>query len=279
VDCDLLVSPADRVGAQTALRELGYRRISGPPGDGAGYQVEFFLEDRAGLAYTIDLHWRISNVQSFAWLFAFADLASRSVEVPQLGANARRLGDTDALVLALLHRAANNRLVAPGYGDRLIWLYDLHLLVEHLTADQRAQFRRVVAEKHLGAPAWEGLRRCWECFRSPLVASLVAELECSGAANDGSRLVGADGLHGEWLELRAIPTMSGRLRYLVARLLPSAEYMRERYPDSAPQSLLVLHARRWMQRLIISENWANHNANRVSDSVRDCDPSARSRSA
>jgi uncharacterized LabA/DUF88 family protein len=50
----------------------------------------------------------------------------------------------------------------------------------------------------------------------------------------------------EWLELRAIPTFPDRLTYVANRLVPSADYMRERFADDANRALPLLHARRWL---------------------------------
>ncbi len=63
-----------------------------------------------GIAHNIDLHWRISDQQSFAWLFSFAELAAAAVPVPALNRHALRLGNAHALLLCLLHRAEQQPL-------------------------------------------------------------------------------------------------------------------------------------------------------------------------
>ena len=246
-DCDLLVAPLTRETAAHAIRGLGYRRVSGPAGRYVGYQIELRCDDSRGVAHSVDLHWRISNAQSFAWLFAFDELAAASAPVPPLGPNARRLGDAHALIIALLHRVGNNVFVARDFGDRLIWLYDIVLLVEAMSADDLLLFKRLVEDRGVVAMAIEGLARCAEYFRSPRVAALAAELRSSDAARSGARLVRAHGMRREWLELCAIPAPAARLRYLATRLFPSAEYLRERFPGDAERALPILHARRWLE--------------------------------
>lgn len=246
-DCDLLVAPSQREAARRILHDLGYRRIGGPAGKFVGYQYELHRVDPHGVTHNVDLHWRISNAQSFAWLFAFDELAAAAVSVPALGASARRLGDVHALALALLHRAGNNQFMEPGFGDRLIWLYDFHLLVGAMSGDDRARFIRLAESRRIVAIAIDGLQYCADAFRSPPVEALILELERSPDAQSGAAFLRAGKIGREWLELRAIPTFRDRLTYLANRLVPSADYMRERFPDQANRALPLLHARRWLQ--------------------------------
>ena len=248
-DCDLLVVPSARETAARVINDLGYRRVSGPAGHYVGYQLELRLDDPLGVAHTLDLHWRISNAQAFAWLFHFDELATESVPVEALGPNARRLGDRHALALALLHRAGNNVYVEPGFGDRLIWLYDFRVLVDAMTDDELARFVRLTGEKRIAAIAIDGLRRCADCFPSPRLDALVAALEASPGAASGAQHLRAGRLGREWREIRAIPTSGGRLAYLGTRLLPGSDYMHERFPETPGRTLPILHAQRWLERL------------------------------
>lgn len=245
-DTDLLVAPPDRDAALRILRELGYRRVTGPAGTFVGYQAEMTRIDAHGMACSVDLHWRISNAQSFAWLFTFDELAAASRPLDALGPHARRLCDAHALVVALLHRAGNNAFVEPGFGDRLIWLHDFRVLADAMTDDGPARFVRLVGEKRIAALAIEGLRSCAACLPSPRLDALISALESSAAPRSGADLLRAGRLRREWLELKAIPTMRARLSYLAGRALPDAQYMRERFPDAGRRALPLLHARRWL---------------------------------
>ncbi len=243
-DTDLLVAPEMRDTAWQTLQQLGYRRVSGPAGTFVGYQLQAQRVDARGIAHNIDLHWRISDQQSFAWLFSFSELAAAAVPVPGLNREAMRLGNAHALLLGLLHRAGNNLFQSPGYGDRLIWLYDIHLLVGAMSGAERDDFRAMVETKRLGAVALEGLRACAERFPSPPLAALIDALARSPQAQSGAELLKAGRLRREWIEWRAIPGVRARLGYLAARAFPAAEYMRERYPESTATSLPMLYARR-----------------------------------
>lgn len=148
-----------------------------------------------------------------------------------------------------MHRAGNNAFVGQGSGDRLIWLHDFRLLAGAMTDDEASRFVTLVRDKRIAAIALDGLRRCAGVLPSPHLDALIAALESSPLAASGAAFLRAGRLRREWLELRAVPTVRTRLAYLAGRLLPDAEYMRERFPGASGGALPLLHARRWLGRL------------------------------
>jgi len=244
VDTDLLVPREAGEAASGILEAMGYRRALGSAGRFVGYQVALHRDELNGVRHSIDLHWRISDLQSFAWLFSFDELAAAAVPVPKLDPRAVRLGNAHALLLCLLHRAGTNLFQEPGLGDRLIWLYDMKLLSEQMLGPELEDFQRMVEGKRLGAIAIDGLRACARCLGSPRLSKLIGRLEGSPGAAYGEDLLHAGKLRREWIEFRAIPTTRTRLAYLGERLFPTREYMREQYPDAAAHSLPLLYLQR-----------------------------------
>jgi hypothetical protein len=164
--------------------------------------------------------------------------------VPRLHPLALRIGNVDALIVSLLHRASNNRPAGCGFGDRLIWHYDIHLIVEQLSDDEFVLFPQRVEAKRVAAIAIEGLRHCADRFRSPRLELLIERLAHGPVAESGAEFLNAGRLQYEWIEIRAIPGAGARMSYLAQRTFPAPDYMRERYPDAAGHSLPLLHARR-----------------------------------
>jgi len=248
-DTDLLIARDVRDRAIRTLQTLGYLRVGGPAGEFVGYQMQFQRRDSHGLVHNLDLHWRISDAQSFAWLISHTELTQAATAVPALGRFALRLGNVHALLLSLLHRAGTNLFQSPGLGDRLIWLYDTRLLVQAMTEDELDAFRNVVETARVGAIALEGLGHCDERFPAPRLTALIGALGSNPQARAGAELLSAGRLRREWLELLAIPPVVPRLAYLAERAFPSGEYMRERYAEASARSLAFLHSRRWLEGL------------------------------
>jgi hypothetical protein len=243
-DTDLLVRPNERDKARRLLEEMGYQRKCGPAGTFVGYQLELHRTDRLGVRHNIDLHWRISNAQSFAWLFSFDELAASAVPAPRLHPLAVRVGNVHALALNLLHRAGNNCFLEAGSGDCLIWHYDVRLLIEQMEDAALEEFRRLVRTKRIGAIVIDGLRHCAERFGSPRLDRLIDRLVQDPLADSGAQLITAGRLQREWLECRAIPRLRDRLSYLAERAFPTHAYMRDRFPGAYARPLPLLYVER-----------------------------------
>jgi len=162
-DTDLLI-PRDRVEAtRNVLVELGFaERITS--GDEHGVrQATFSRLDAYGLEHAYDVHWDITNSALFAETLRFDELRARAVDVPKIGALA--LSHVDALLLACIHRVAHHH-----DSDRLIWLFDIALLRDHMSRDEHERFWRLAA----------GRRVTGVCIRS----IELADEWCGRAAHD-----------------------------------------------------------------------------------------------
>jgi hypothetical protein len=142
-DTDLLIAPDARERAERALGALRYTKSEGIEGEFVSYQATWTREVRNGIAHHFDVHWRINNSQLLAKAMAYDELAARAAPLPALGAHARALTPVDALLFACIHLAGhvNAPYVVPNVGqqdgDRLIWLYDMHLLNTKMSEAER----------------------------------------------------------------------------------------------------------------------------------------------
>ncbi|MBN8491247.1 MAG: nucleotidyltransferase family protein [Burkholderiales bacterium] len=242
-DVDLLfASRSDALRAATALRELGYAMP---------YQAGRFQHELAccgeGLP-DLDLHWALTDWPALHHLPGFDTLLAASIPLPGLGANARGLDAAHALLHACVHRASN---LAAGLGDRLKWLYDLHLLAAVL--DRDAEWSRFTAICQLAQVCGivdEGLSASAELFGTEVpeaVAQSLAEARRSESL-DASRL--SDWRYIQKSNFAALEGWNNRLAWLGQRLLPAPGYLRALYgEDQAYPQLLWRRVRRAGSRL------------------------------
>ena len=93
---------------------------------------------RHGSSVDVDLHWRSSNSPALARLMDYEEMQARAVPVPSLGPAAFAPCPVHALLFACIHRAGHEHApmyvdgVAVPVKDRLIWLYDIHLLASKM---------------------------------------------------------------------------------------------------------------------------------------------------
>ena len=234
-DTDMIVEPGRAALVGAVLERMGYTRAPLITGDMVMYQACYSRTDARRVPHTIDLHWRVSNPQIFAQTFDSDELAASAAAVPALGPAARAVGVIHALAIACIHRVAHH-----ADEDRLIWIYDIHLLAEHFTPGDQEEFVSLAAAKQLVAVCADGLALAHQMFGGASTASLLARLAPSKAPIERSavylvrRRRKVDVLVSD---LKALPGWKERCKLVREHLLPPARYMRETYGVRVPALL------------------------------------------
>ena len=242
-DTDVLVPMTAAAAAAAALETAGYERIAGVTGELASSQMLLVHTDARGVRHNVDLHWRLSNAHRYAQAMAYSALWDRAVELPALGDAARAPAPGDALLIACVHRVAHHH-----DEPRLLWLYDIHLLVSAMTREAVASFASLCAERDLMAEARLGLLQARERFETDLPTDLVVDWsdrlssEITPPGSSGSRR------YRVWLsDLRALPDWRQRIQLLREHAFPPAEYMLTRFRTRRRWLLPLLYLVRAMR--------------------------------
>ncbi len=226
-DSDLWISDAERAPLDRALDAAGYTLPVAIDGDLLSHQRSYIRTSTAGLRHCYDVHWRISNHPLVAHgnMFDHRACTARAVAVPQLGPNARALGPADALLLACVHRLAHH-----ADEERLIWLYDVHLLVDAMDARQTELFFDLSGQARLDAVCRDAIEAAAGYFgcRNVLMhnwlrATPVEDGPALGLLKRPRRL---DRFASH---MRSLPGWGLRLRFLWQNTFPSPAYMARRY--------------------------------------------------
>lgn len=144
-DTDLLIGANELDRVRAALAPLHFReRLTS--GDDLGVRQRTFERvDRFGLAHSYDVHLDIANPATVARALTYEEMRARAVEVPRIAAGAMMPSLVDSLLYACIHRIVHHH-----GSDRLMWLYDVHLIASRLSSEEwddlwsRAKERRVV---------------------------------------------------------------------------------------------------------------------------------------
>ena len=206
----------------------------------------------ATVSRTLDVHWKISNLQALADRITHEDVWRNRVGLAAFGASASTAGDAHALLLALVHRAGHH----PG-SRNLLWIYDLHRLATGLSAAGMGQVHDIAAARGLSSIAADGLMLARDTFGTVGVEPLVEALRAATPRRPEAIVV-----QGPWtlarllrLNLAALPGWRARARLLREHLLPSPSYMRARYRVTSDLLLPSLYvwrvlagAPKWLRR-------------------------------
>ncbi|MGH8221655.1 MAG: nucleotidyltransferase family protein [Woeseiaceae bacterium] len=246
-DTDLLVRQAERERLFALLESQGYLRGDGTGAELASAEASFWKD---GSPLVLDVHWRIRSSPLLARVLEFDELEAQAVPLPALGPHARAPGPVDAVLLAAIHRASHYQ--SPFYvdgvahrGDRLIWLYDLHLLAPALTEAQAAELARRAAEHRVAGLCLDALRSTGDAFGTLLPRALLEELEHAASRREPSMVFLRGGRRALLLaELGALPRWRERWQLLREHAFPPGDYILRKYETRKRWLLPALYVRR-----------------------------------
>lgn len=243
VGCDVDLLVPDLAAAETAVDRLQARdfvlQTSVRPMQTAGYETALDKKGRHGFA--VDLHWRIANRAQLAKALTFDELWVASIPLPDLHPAARGLGSLHALLHALLHRVTN---FPSGDHDRLIWLFDIHLLAKSLDAAQWQSFLALCVERRIAAPCLDGLEASQLAFATVIPQAALESLRAAAAQEHWQLGSALDQAAMDRAHLAALPWRD-KMGWLRRKLFPSPEFMRYRYDARGPAKLFGAYIKRW----------------------------------
>ncbi len=240
-DVDILVDGESQAEFAVSILQLaGYKLTAPPVRSVAGFETALQRTMASGMTHHIDLHWRFMNHAGLAQGFPFGELWGNSIRIERLGDGARGLNCVYAMVHALLHRVTNFPL---GTQDRLIWLYDIHLLTAAFNDADWRDLSRICSEKSILQPCLDGLHACRDAFGTDISVHAGSAL-AEQTMGESRRLGGIDQGMLDRAHLAALPWLE-KVGWVRHKFFPSPEFMRYRYGVSGIAGLSLAYVRRW----------------------------------
>ena len=140
----------------------------------------------------------------------FDECRQTSQAVPALGSNARTLSITGLLLHACIHRIAHGRNTE---HNRLIWLYDIHLLVQAMSESEVSEFRARAIERKVGAVCADALEVSHDLFNTALPPDLVAQLKSNARKEPSAKLIHASKLRWAWEDMQALDNIQQKIAF------------------------------------------------------------------
>ncbi len=225
-DIDLLFDDTDIVAARQLLTGLGYQcqPLVTPLEQSVFLTTQFSCVRHVDGQPTrvIDAHWRISNSLLFASMFRFEELYRTAAPISLLTEAVQAPDPVHCLLIACLHR------VTESHKDRLIWIYDIHLLLQRSNAKQIAQAAAIAVDRGLACVLLDGLVAARDGFGTivdPALLQMLIEAK-SNNSEPAERMLHADGMLARRLaELSAVRGWRQRLRMIWVSLFPPKSYL------------------------------------------------------
>jgi hypothetical protein len=157
-----------------------------------------------------DIHWKLSNRVMFRATLPFKDCFENRQPVAALGDNAFALSNTDLLLHACIHRIAHGRNTE---RDRLLWLYDIHLLVEAMGDGELEGFKNKAGERLVGVLCADAIEVAQELFGTELPEGFLQDLNVNRKNEPSAELIHSSKLRWAWADLRALPGVSKKIAF------------------------------------------------------------------
>lgn len=237
-DTDFIIHPNERVKLHEVLIALGFKIENQTTVEFISHTANYTLEVEGGGTHTLDVHWRVSNRHLLSKLFSYEELRNKAIPLPNLCPEAIGAEPVHALILACMHRAGHKQSayyvngIAHYSGDRMIWLYDIHLLATSLTKSQWQEFLNLAREKGLRATCLESLELARARFHTTYPQFVISELQKAIGRERASKYLNASRLQQHWLDLLAIDGLANQFRFIRELIFPPASYMRSLYPQA-----------------------------------------------
>ncbi|MCF6354603.1 MAG: nucleotidyltransferase family protein [Candidatus Polarisedimenticolaceae bacterium] len=243
-DTDLLFPIAEKENTCHILTALGYQFPNAVSGNFVRLQATCIKKEKNGFIHQLDLHWKISNLPYFASLLRYENLIKNALSVPELGPNAYTLALADALLFACLHRTGH---IADGEGNRLIWLYDIHLLCEALTPNELEYFIGQAHTHRITALCLDALEQTQLRFHTKLSDATLSQLkDYSSQPEPSARYLQGSRIAQLKCNLILLPTIMDKLAYIGEILFPSQSYMLAKYKARNRLLLPLLYLHRFI---------------------------------
>ncbi|MCI5223899.1 MAG: hypothetical protein D3924_14805 [Candidatus Electrothrix sp. AR4] len=244
-DTDLLIPDSARKKTVALMERLGYQGLHEAEVDYINAQMSYSKRVAQGVFCSYDIHWQVSNCnRQFSRDFVDGRLFEDSQAIPALGEHARTLSKVDALIFSCFHRAGH----FAHHGDRLIWLYDMHLFCQALSEQEAKVFSDRTKKLNIVtvcADAFVATRFWFKTEPPPALEALFLE---GGKQESSALLLRTGRLDGikqhALLELQGLSTWLERLNFLLQNAFPPTEYMLWRYNRKNKRALPWLYLKR-----------------------------------
>jgi len=237
-DTDLFIDIREIEPVRGALLESGYEVVA------PIYKSHQFMgvaRQKNDAAVIFDVHWRILNAPQFARVISFGEALEHSVPVPGMSA-CRTLGAVDSLLLACMHRKGS----AWHDEGRLIWLYDIHLLVSAMAPEELMLFAGEAVDKNVQDAALDGLQRAKACFHTVVADEILEILKTEAPAGTAHERYRSSNLALLLDDFRSLPEIRAKFGLIRELFFPAPRLLMRKYGRKSRFWLLWLYMQQFL---------------------------------
>lgn len=243
-DVDILISSTDKIAVLETFKALGYSNPRGWEPQAIINQFSMKKTLSKGVNVLFDVHLKISNSKQIENILNYQELiqSANTTLLP----NINLINKPYALIHAifhLLHHKSSGDLI------KLIWYYDLYLIIEQLDSNEIEQLKTIITTTGLAFLVQHTLVLTIEYFPSDQINNLIQWCETPNinATSESSYnylLGNATGIRGLWLSICATKGMTNKVAIIKETAFPPAAEIHRKYGEQSAWPLPLLYVRR-----------------------------------
>lgn len=189
----------------------------------------------------LDIHWRSSSYVLLAQVLTMDEIIDAAIDIPELAPLSCAMNPVHALLHACVHWTKHT---ASGDSIRILWLYDIYLLVRKLNGKEIQQFIDTARQKKVSRICQAALARVEENLGCANFNPLLQGLNRIRQHEPSARMLKPGASSFAIGDLLASEHVPGLLRNLQDILLPPGAYILRFYGKNNALWLPLLYAHR-----------------------------------
>ena len=244
-DTDMLFRDRDQANvARDLLEKRGYQQPNAVSGEFVSHQFACYRTTGMGVIHSLDMHWHLNNDHFFASAFSYEEFVQHAIPIPSLGVSARTLEPVHALLLACMHRVGH---LKGGTGNRLLWLYDIHLLAGQFSEKQWMVFEELTLERNLESVCLDSIETTRKAFKTKIPENILQTLRRKSRQGGYAPQNANQIWQAQLMNLRSLPGWRARIKLLREQFFPPSNYMLKKYQIKYPVLLPAYYVLRIIQ--------------------------------
>jgi len=245
-DSDVLINPKQIDKFAAVFSRLGFEKQFAIEGKYVSYQSSFSKALAGQSTVHIDLHWRINNRQSLSKSYTVEQLSRDGQTLPTLANNTVAPNHVDSLLIASLHRLGHHQS-----EERIIWLYDVHLLANSLERSQWQTLVKKAQDKRLCAVTLDALQTSNHWLKTELPDFVIEGLQTN--QHEISRIFLQRDLP-EWRyflsDLASMPSLRAKLGLMRENIFPNPNYVKQQMNSNSAVAAYIKRFIRGVKRVM-----------------------------
>lgn len=239
-DIDIIIRPQDSDKIKQILQSLGYTNPRGWEPKAIINQFSYKKTLGKGISVFFDIHLKISNSKTIENILNYDELLASADTNTIDGLNL--INKPYALTHAVFHLLGHK---ASGDMVKLIWYYDIHLLITAINQNEKNELITLIRNTGLANLMTHILTLTEQYFPSNALTSLLDNLKDLPFNNTFNYLLGStSGAKGLWLTIKATKGLRGKINIIQETAFPPAAEIYIKYGKQTKWPLGLLYIRR-----------------------------------